>query len=72
MITGVLFILAGEAFYFNAEPILLWAAIFFIISNIYFILIEEPGLLKRFGEDYKKYKGNVPRWIPKTKPYIKH
>ena len=69
MICGVLFILVGESFLFRSADILTWAGTFFIINNIYFLVYEEPGLLKRFGSDYEKYKKNVPRWIPKWSPY---
>jgi len=69
MISGVLFILAGESFLFNSSGILYWAGIFFLINNIYFFFIEEPDLYKRFGEDYREYKKQVPRWIPNIKPY---
>jgi protein-S-isoprenylcysteine O-methyltransferase Ste14 len=31
---------------------------------------EEPGLEKRFGSEYIDYKKNVPRWIPRLKPFI--
>jgi hypothetical protein len=30
-------------------------------------LLEEPGLVKRFGADYLAYKQNVPRWIPRSR-----
>jgi len=69
MITGVFFILAGEACFFNSVDILWWAGLFFIINTIYFILKEEPDLEERFGEEYRVYKQNVPRWIPKLRPY---
>lgn len=71
MISGVLFVLLGEALFFNAWSILLWAMLFFIANTIYFVIKEEPGLEKRFGQEYKTYKGNVPRWIPRIKPYNK-
>lgn len=69
MISGVLFILIGEALLFHSTNIMIWAAAFFLINTLYFIFSEEPGLLKRFGEDYRQYKKHVPRWIPRLKPY---
>ncbi|NII26029.1 isoprenylcysteine carboxylmethyltransferase family protein [Pseudoflavitalea sp. X16] len=71
MITGVFFILIGEALFFHSLNILIWAFIFFTINTVYFIVKEEPDLYKRFGEEYKDYKEKVPRWIPKMKPYQK-
>lgn len=69
MITGVLAILLGEAGFLNSADIFRWAGLFFIINTIYFILKEEPDLEKRFGEEYRIYKQNVPRWIPRFRPY---
>jgi len=69
MISGVLFILIGETLFLNSITILNWAILFFLINNIYFLLLEEPDLSKRFGDQYAKYKKSVPRWIPKFKPY---
>jgi protein-S-isoprenylcysteine O-methyltransferase Ste14 len=48
---------------------LAWAILVFIINTVYFIFSEEPGLQKRFGEEYVEYKKNVPRWIPRLKPW---
>ena len=70
MISGVLFILLGETLALNSVNILIIAGLFFIINTVYFILMEEPDLHSRFGKEYETYKKNVPRWIPKFKPYI--
>ena len=69
MITSVLIILFAEAIFFQSWPIALWMLIFFMGNMIYFSLIEEKGLEKRFGDDYRRYKANVPRWVPKLKAW---
>lgn len=69
MITSVLSILVGESLILNSPAILVWALTFFIINTIYFVVSEEPGLEERFGDDYRTYKRNVPRWIPRFTPY---
>ena len=69
MITGVLFILIGETLFLHSTNILIWTCIFFTIHIFYFAFKEEPDLYKRFGEEYKLYKENVPRWIPRLTPY---
>ena len=33
------------------------------------ILWLSPALEQRFGEDYRLYKANVPRWIPRVPPW---
>lgn len=65
MITSVLLILLGEYFLLNAVQIIWWLLLFFLINNIYFSLFEEKQLENRFGDKYKEYKKNVPRWIPR-------
>jgi protein-S-isoprenylcysteine O-methyltransferase Ste14 len=69
LITGVLIVLIGEALAIKSLNIFIWSIVFFIGNNIYFILFEEPGLEKRFGAEYKLYKLNVHRWIPRLKPF---
>jgi protein-S-isoprenylcysteine O-methyltransferase Ste14 len=69
MIIGVLAILIGESIAIQSINILIWAGIFFIVNNLFFIIYEEPNLHQKFGDDYKEYRENVPRWIPRIKPY---
>jgi protein-S-isoprenylcysteine O-methyltransferase Ste14 len=69
MIIGVLVVLIGESTAILSLNILIWAIIFFIINNLYFVIYEEPSLKKRFGEEYQEYKKNVPRWILRLKPF---
>jgi protein-S-isoprenylcysteine O-methyltransferase Ste14 len=65
MITGVLCVLLGEVRLFTSYPLLLWLLCFLLLNMIYIPFFEEPGLERRFGDDYKLYKENVPRWIPR-------
>lgn len=69
MILSLIIFLIGEALLFESYGIALLAAVNFVINTIYFIYSEEPGLKKRFGEEYIEYKQNVPRWIPRLKPW---
>ncbi len=69
MITGVLVALLGESLSFHSSRIFIWTIGFFLINSIYFRLIEEPGLRKRFGTEYDEYAKNVPRWMPRMTPW---
>jgi protein-S-isoprenylcysteine O-methyltransferase Ste14 len=69
MITAVLAVLVGEAALFGSPALLVWCALFLGINWIYFVLSEEPGLERRFGDDYRTYRRNVPRWIPRRTPW---
>ena len=69
MITGVILFLVAEAVVLRAPAILAWAALFALANIIYFPLSEEPALERRHGEAYRRYKDNVPRWIPRLTPW---
>jgi protein-S-isoprenylcysteine O-methyltransferase Ste14 len=69
MITGLCLVLLGEALLAASLPLLGLFAFGVIINVIYIPLSEEPGLARRFGDDYLTYKRNVPRWIPRLKPW---
>ena len=70
MISGVLLVLLGESILLTSLVLFLWFAFFFVGNHFYFIRWEEPSLVARFGEDFKRYCENVPRWIPRTTPWI--
>jgi len=69
MITGVSCILLGEAVALGSVALLGWFMLFFVANVIYMPLVEETGLERRFGEDYLAYRQNVPRWIPRLRPW---
>lgn len=69
MISGVLFILLAEALLTGSRRVLVWFILFLTINLVYIPLLEEPGLVARFGERYRFYKKNVPRWLPRVKPW---
>ena len=69
MITSVLVMLVAEALFFASWQLAGWMAVFFMANSIYFPLFEEKGLEKRFGDNYRTYKKNVPRWIPRLTPW---
>lgn len=70
MIGGVALILLGQALLFGSFAVGIWAGAFVGINHIYFVLMEEPGLEERFGENYRRYKTNVPRWFPRRRPWL--
>jgi protein-S-isoprenylcysteine O-methyltransferase Ste14 len=64
MIGGVILVLVGESILFNSLPLLLWALIFWGGNLVYLPMVEEKGLIERFGKPYVDYAAQVPRWLP--------
>lgn len=69
MISGVIFVLLGEALVLRSVPHGVWAATFMAINVIYIPLLEEPMLAARFGAAYDEYRRHVPRFIPRIRPW---
>jgi protein-S-isoprenylcysteine O-methyltransferase Ste14 len=68
-ISGVVFVLFGEALMLLSGPHVQWALIFLIINFIYIPLLEERQLKERFGEAYIEYCRHVPRLLPRIRPW---
>jgi protein-S-isoprenylcysteine O-methyltransferase Ste14 len=69
MISGALLVLLGESLLTASLPLFCLFLIFLAVNSVYIPLSEEPGLVKRFGDEYLTYKRNVPRWIPRMRPW---
>ena len=67
MIISVALMLTGLALYWGSWVLVTWAGLFVLINHIYFVLYEEQGLERRYGESYRVYKDNTPRWFPRRK-----
>lgn len=68
MISGVVFVLFGEALMLLSRPHLMWALTFLAINAVYIPLLEEPQLRQRFGASYDEYCRHVPRLLPRLRP----
>jgi protein-S-isoprenylcysteine O-methyltransferase Ste14 len=69
MISGVLFVLLGEAVLTASLPLLWWFLVAGVVNAVYIPLSEEPGLVNRFGDEYLTYKRHVPRWVPRLRAW---
>ena len=69
MHTGVFLVLFGEGLLLRSTPLLVLVAAVVVLHLFYIPLSEERGLERRFGEAYREYKRNVPRWIPRLTPW---
>lgn len=65
MYIGGVSVLAGWGLYAHSLSIVLYAAGAFAVIHTFVVLVEEPGLRKRFNGQYEDYCNTVPRWIPR-------
>ncbi|HUF12300.1 MAG TPA: isoprenylcysteine carboxylmethyltransferase family protein [Longimicrobiales bacterium] len=69
MISGVLLVVFGEALALWSRPHLWWALVVLAANLLYIPLVEEPALARRFGAPYEEYRRNVPRIVPRRRPW---
>ena len=69
MISGVIFVLVGEAALSRLWALAAWAATFLAMNLVHIQFIEERRLVARFGEPYRDYCRHVRRFVPRLRPW---
>jgi protein-S-isoprenylcysteine O-methyltransferase Ste14 len=69
MISGVLFVLFGEAVLWQSLVLALYALLFLGINLLYIPLLEEPQIEARFGDEYRRYRRHVSRFLPRVRSW---
>jgi protein-S-isoprenylcysteine O-methyltransferase Ste14 len=64
MYIGAALVLAGYGLWERSAAVGLFSLAFLAIFHVFVVLVEEPGLERRFGESYIAYKRAVHRWLP--------
>ena len=59
----------GEAVALSSTGILLMVSLIALLSHRQVTRLEEPLLRQRYGRAYVEYCANVPRWIPRGRPW---
>jgi protein-S-isoprenylcysteine O-methyltransferase Ste14 len=67
MYTCYLAVVVGEAIAFRSWWLFGYSVVLAIFMHIYVVAIEEPGLLRRFGDDYQRYTASSGRWFPRVR-----
>ena len=65
MMAGVFAMVFGEAMWFASPGVFLYGCLVVVLGWLFVSRVEEPGLERRFGEDYVAYKKAVPGWMPR-------
>ena len=72
MLIGVILIWAGEIVFYQSWVLLLvLILVHFVVIYPLVLMVEEPMLEAKFGDSYRDYCENVPRWIPRLRPFTR-
>jgi protein-S-isoprenylcysteine O-methyltransferase Ste14 len=66
MYLGVLLLIVGQAIWFEAGILIVYALAAFGVVHTFVVLYEEPTLSRLFGEAYARYRREVGRWVPRA------
>ena len=69
MYVAVASIIFGQSLIFGNLSMLAYAGLVCLIFHLWVLGYEEPTLRRTFGAEYETYCANVPRWIPRTRPW---
>jgi len=65
MYYGLAFLLISEAVLFGefTRQMIYYAVGLAVVVHLFVVLYEEPTLRRKFGDEYKEYCSQVPRWF---------
>jgi protein-S-isoprenylcysteine O-methyltransferase Ste14 len=69
MYVAVVSVVIGQALLCANRAVLEYGALVWLFFFIFVLAYEEPRLRASFGEEYRRYCANVPRWIPRLTPW---
>ena len=69
MYVSAISVVLGQAVLFGDWRLLAYGAAFWLAYHLFVLLYEEPTLTRTFGEQYRRYLANVPRWLPRLTPW---
>jgi protein-S-isoprenylcysteine O-methyltransferase Ste14 len=59
----------GRSMILGSLSLLAYGGLVWFITNLFVLGYEEPTLRKTYGAEYEAFYANVPRWIPRFRPW---
>jgi len=69
MYVGVVSVIAGQGLLLGSARVLEYGVLVWMAFSLFVIGYEEPTLRRTFGAEYERFCANVPRWIPRLRPW---
>jgi protein-S-isoprenylcysteine O-methyltransferase Ste14 len=69
MYVAVASTILGQGLIFGNVRVLEYGAIVWLLFHLFVLGYEEPTLRRTFGDEYKLFCAEVPRWIPRLTPW---
>jgi protein-S-isoprenylcysteine O-methyltransferase Ste14 len=69
MYVAVVAMILGQVLLFASLGLLIYGAVTWLCTHVFVVGYEEPTLREQFGREYEIYRTNVPRWLPRIRPW---
>lgn len=69
MYLSVVTAIVGQALLLGSVALMAYGAIVWACFFAFVLIYEEPTLKRQFGSEYAAYRRQVPRWLPRVKPW---
>jgi protein-S-isoprenylcysteine O-methyltransferase Ste14 len=69
MYVAVVAVVAGQALLLGNLAVLAYALGLWTVFHLFVLGYEEPKLRSTFGAEYDAFRANVPRWLPRVRPW---
>ena len=69
MYVAVLLMIFGQGLLFASVPLLEYGIVVWLGFFAFVLFYEEPTLRAEFGNEYRDFCANVPRWLPRVTPW---
>lgn len=70
MYLAVLSLIIGQGLWLEQSSLLIYGAILWLVFDLFVRTYEEPTLRRSFPDDYAAFFTNVPRWLPRLRPWL--
>jgi protein-S-isoprenylcysteine O-methyltransferase Ste14 len=70
MYLGVLTLIGGQCVLFRSSSLWEYLVVVALGFHLFVIGYEEPTLRGKYGESYEEFCRNVPRWMPRVRPWV--
>ena len=69
MYVAVVLLIVGQGLFFGSIRLLEYGIAVCVGFYLFILTYEEPVLRKSYGREYEEFCANVPRWIPRLRPW---
>jgi protein-S-isoprenylcysteine O-methyltransferase Ste14 len=69
MYVAVVSAVLGQGLVLGDARVLAYGAALWLAFHLFVLGYEEPTLRRTYGEAYERFRENVPRWIPRARPW---